>query len=319
MPKQFLEKVKYLCNRIHDVEWSGVLFYSLNGSIRDPKNLEIVLQDILPLDKGTKTFTSYDLDERYIDYVMDNPEVMEWNVGHIHSHNSMGVFFSHTDMEELYDNAPNHNMYLSLIVNNRMDFKAKVATIGVVTQPITYTLNDEKGETYNVSIKGKDKGEALFLYNCNVISEESVLDVPESFMDKVKALFVKKPKTTALGMGMGQQFRLFPEHEITKIEEDDSNEEEFIVYSILSQVCVGYEFKELEDILSHMQKRGIYGNTPVLDAFKEHLPQELTDLKDTQENVEIITGNVHYLVDYYAEEYKFLEKTRDWLGEILGI
>ena len=42
----------------------------------------------------------------------------QWKVGHIHSHNVMRVFFSGTDMDELHDNAPSHNFYVSLIVNN---------------------------------------------------------------------------------------------------------------------------------------------------------------------------------------------------------
>lgn len=51
-----------------------------------------------------------------------NEHLEECRIGHIHSHNTMGVFFSGTDWGELEDNAPNHNYYLSLIVNNFMDF-----------------------------------------------------------------------------------------------------------------------------------------------------------------------------------------------------
>jgi hypothetical protein len=44
-------------------------------------------------------FTSYDLDNRFIDYLMEDPKRMKFKVGHIHSHNIMSVFFSGTDME----------------------------------------------------------------------------------------------------------------------------------------------------------------------------------------------------------------------------
>lgn len=51
----------------------------------------------------------------------------------IHSHHNMTCFFSGTDMSELHDNAPNHNYYLSLIVNYKEDtgnnWCAKVAYV----------------------------------------------------------------------------------------------------------------------------------------------------------------------------------------------
>ena len=327
MPKQFSEKVKYLCNKIHDVEWSGVLFYSLNGSIKDPKNLEIILQDILPLDKGSKTYTSYDLDDRYVTYLMDNPEVMEWQVGHIHSHNTMSVFFSLTDQEELHENAENHNMYLSLIVNNRMEFKAKIGTIGIVSQSVVYSLNDEKGEEYSVARRSEEHKRLIFIYDCVINTEVDLNTVPESFMDKVKALFIKPKPVIAPTRQFpkeGHQFGMFsnrPANDLVSPILDDNeeadNEEEDIVFNILSQVCVGYVFEDLEDLLEHMDKRGIYGNTTILHAFQEQLPGEMNDLEDTQENLEIILGNVGWLVNSYAETFPFLSKTDEWLESII--
>ena len=37
MPLSILNKIKYLCKTIPNVEWSGVLFYSLKGSIKKPE------------------------------------------------------------------------------------------------------------------------------------------------------------------------------------------------------------------------------------------------------------------------------------------
>jgi hypothetical protein len=54
----------------------------------------------------------------------------------------MNVFFSGTDMGELNDNSPKHNIYLSLIVNNYLDMTAKLAFIG---KPYSYVCKDDKG------------------------------------------------------------------------------------------------------------------------------------------------------------------------------
>jgi proteasome lid subunit RPN8/RPN11 len=197
IPDDALNKIKYLCNKIADVEWSGVLFYTIEGSIKEPASMKVEIKDILPMDKGTSTFTEYNLDNRFVDYMMDNPEAMMWKVGHIHSHNTMAVFFSNTDMEELHDNSPNYDFYLSLIVNNFMDFKAKIATVGHANIPkiaAVYYANDENGEQYEI-----DKGDffvdkkQLYIYDCDITSNVEQIEVDEIFSKKVAHIMKPKP------------------------------------------------------------------------------------------------------------------------------
>jgi len=76
MPQKVLNQIKWLCKEIPKVEWSGILFYTIEGSIKDPKNLVVHLQDILPMKKGTATYTEYELDDSVVEYMMDN-ETME--------------------------------------------------------------------------------------------------------------------------------------------------------------------------------------------------------------------------------------------------
>ena len=33
-----MEKIHYLCSKISEVDWSGILLYSVKGSIKEPKN-----------------------------------------------------------------------------------------------------------------------------------------------------------------------------------------------------------------------------------------------------------------------------------------
>lgn len=90
MPEKVFNQIQYLCQQIAKVEWSGILFYKTEGSIQDPETYKIILEDILPLHKGTSTYTEYTFDERVIEYMEENEHLEECKMGHIHSHNTMG-------------------------------------------------------------------------------------------------------------------------------------------------------------------------------------------------------------------------------------
>lgn len=198
MPDEVLQKIKYLCSRIYADEWSGILFYSIEGTVQKPSEMKITLEDILPMDKGNKTYTEYEIDGRYVDYLMEDDSRMEWHMGHIHSHNTMPVFFSGTDMDELNDNSQCHNIYLSLIVNNFMEFCAKVAFVGEAeaeVNEIPYMAKDEEGNEYVIETsKFNLKKQKMFVYDCNVISEAEQILVEEGFAKQVSEIM--KPKTT---------------------------------------------------------------------------------------------------------------------------
>jgi len=212
MPKDILHKIKFLCKSIPKVEWSGILLYTVKGSIKNPKNMEILLKDIIPMQKGSSAYTEYNYNEkkrdtsgyedRMIDYFNDNPEAFEqdWKVAHIHSHNVMQVFFSGTDMGELEDNSVSHDFYLSLIVNNWMDFKAKVAfraTANAVI-PVEYQASDENGKSYKIEdVKIKVKKEKLFIYDCEIVSPEEKITIDETFKNSVAEIIEKANRPVA--------------------------------------------------------------------------------------------------------------------------
>ena len=198
MPLNVLHQVQYLCKTIPEVEWSGVLFYTTEGSISKPETFKITLKTILPLDKGTKGYTEYNLDDRFLDFIEEDfEERCTWKVGHIHSHNSMPVFFSGTDMAELNDNAPSHNFYLSLIVNNYMDFMAKVAFTAVAKRDIKqvpYQALDEEGKLYTINkadfVVDNTK---LFVYDCAIEAPLTKVETTEEFEKQVAKIMIPKP------------------------------------------------------------------------------------------------------------------------------
>lgn len=202
-----MEKIQYLCSRISAVEWSGILMYSVReGSIKDPNSLKIDIEDIIPMNKGTLAYTTYQYnrknykdpsknDDKHIDYVMKmsekNPSVMTWNIGHIHSHHSMLSYFSSTDIKELRDNSKHHNFYLSIVVNNRLDIVGKVAVYAEVKQEVkgVFKAKDEKGKDYVVTNKNIIIQEDFTtMYDCEIIKEDIVVRVDPWFVESVESI-----------------------------------------------------------------------------------------------------------------------------------
>jgi hypothetical protein len=150
-------------------EWSGLLFYKIEGSINKPESIVITPEFIHLMDIGSSTYTEYDMDETVLEAFDVYPDAMRLKMGHIHSHNTMGVFFSGTDMDELIDNSDGHHVYFSLIVNNAGDVDAKLAINIETEETITgsksvyYTIDDfngkpivqKKNEKYADTVKTK--------------------------------------------------------------------------------------------------------------------------------------------------------------------
>lgn len=175
-----MNQIKFLCREIPDEEWSGILFYSVEGTISDFTNMKVKIEHIFPMNKGTATFTEYSFNEDVVEYRMNHPESLSWKIGHIHSHNKMRVFFSGTDMEELEDNSPLHNYYLSLIVNNFMDTKAKISFLG---KSEGYKCINEKGEEYTLELEEPES--TMFTYDCDITTPENAISIEDEFKDRV--------------------------------------------------------------------------------------------------------------------------------------
>lgn len=90
MPEKVFNQIRYLCREIAKVEWSGVLYYKVEGSIKDPANMVLTLEEILPLHKGTSGYTEYEFGDAFVEHMMENEHLEDCKMGHIHSHNTMG-------------------------------------------------------------------------------------------------------------------------------------------------------------------------------------------------------------------------------------
>lgn len=94
IPQEVEAKIRHLCNRVHDVEWSGTLFYKVEGSL-DKGSLIATCVDIFVMDIGTGGYTEYNEAPDVISYMCEHPELLEEGVfeGLIHSHNNMAKQF----------------------------------------------------------------------------------------------------------------------------------------------------------------------------------------------------------------------------------
>ena len=88
IPKEVESKIRLLLNEIRNIEWSGVLFYNVEGNFEDG-SLKIICKDILPMDIGNSTYTEWNMNADVVSYIVDHPELVGCYQGLCHSHHSM--------------------------------------------------------------------------------------------------------------------------------------------------------------------------------------------------------------------------------------
>lgn len=181
IPADVEKKIRHLCNRVHSVEWSGTLFYTYSGTYEDG-TLEIRCVDIFPMDIGTSAYTEFDMSPDVIAYMTDHPELLDCQVGLIHSHNNMATFFSNTDLSTLREEGNDRNHFVSLIVNNEGTYTAAI-TRRIIERKVTNTTfsyktfdNIEKTGTRTTEVE-----EEVIAYNMLDIIKEG--EVVEPFLE----------------------------------------------------------------------------------------------------------------------------------------
>lgn len=125
IPTEVERKIRFVCQKVWDTEWSGTLFFTHEGSFEN-NDLVIRCVDIYIMDIGTKTYTEFDMNPDVIAYMCGNPELLNCQVGLIHSHNNISTFFSRTDTATLEEEGRDRNNFVSLIVNNAGTYTAAI-------------------------------------------------------------------------------------------------------------------------------------------------------------------------------------------------
>lgn len=278
IPVEVEKKIRFLCKNIWDVEWSGVLFYKVEGAFED-KSLTIRCVDLFQMDIGTSTYTEFNVSPDMATYMVDHPELLEEGIyqGLIHSHNNMATFFSNTDTATLSAEGNDMAHFVSLIVNNAGKYTAgitrKYKCVQTVSEKYTYpTWNGEVREgveTFDI------EEEKLEWFNLDIVFEDATDDFETEMMERIKEIKEAKKKVVTLMYG-GRNYPQYGNYgkAITPTKE------------------VGSTFPMDEDKY-YGEKRGWYD--PQKDKQDKQLPAKQGELpfdQPEEENVEIPYGVV---------------------------
>lgn len=137
IPDLVQKKIREWCYNFPTKEWSGTLFYTVDGSFED-NSLVITCKDIYVSDIGSAIYTEFDHNADIVTYQAMN-DLLDCYTGLIHSHNQMATFFSGTDRNTLIEEGMDMPHFLSLIVNNVGVYTAKITRrVSFQTSKITY-------------------------------------------------------------------------------------------------------------------------------------------------------------------------------------
>lgn len=155
------EKIRFLCARFPNNEYSGVLFYDYTGRFED-NSLVLTAKDFCLMDYGSAVYTEFDKSAEICNYMIEN-DLLGCQQGLMHSHDQMSTFFSGTDLNTLQEEGSDMNNFLSLIVNNAGQYTAaitrKVKHIPHVTETLEYEFFGEG----NINL-GTDEYDAIESY-----------------------------------------------------------------------------------------------------------------------------------------------------------
>jgi len=330
LSEKAFNKMKFLCENINKIEWSGCIVYSIEGSLTHRESIHIEVHDLIPLDKGSAAFTSYSFDERVLNFIVEN-NYLEYKIGHLHSHHTMNTFFSGTDLEEVNENSEFIKPYLSIIINNKYEFSCKLAFRLKVLGSSVYEYQDIDNnikETYT-----NDKDEYVAYYDCDVIIPKLSIN-DEEFMKQYENII--KPKPVAIVNKNYQNYKGYQGYQSTldlddwvnyntsygwegfndkSILVDDYPNEDFIAYVL--RLGIGLKNKEtLDDVFEDIDNLYIrdksflvesYAKT-IVDDFRIYVKDffKLNVVEDDflKQQIEMFTDTLYFNKDafYFIDE-----------------
>lgn len=200
-----LAYTNFLHYHVGSKEWSGILFYSVEGTIKDIPNMKFTASHMMLKDIGSSAYTEYSFDEDVLDFFDEFPETENMKMGHIHTHHNMKNFFSPTDMDELSDNSEHHNYYLSLIMSYDCQYSAKLAFRGSMAGS---KIKDEEGNEVEMG----NMGDKTILYVCDL---DIRFALPASLVNRYNGVLTeyeeakKKTYSTSQNYGSGYNYHRY--------------------------------------------------------------------------------------------------------------
>ncbi len=202
IPAEVERKIRFTCQKVWNTEWSGTLFFTYEGSFEN-NDLVIRCVDIYIMDIGTQAYTEFDMNPDVISYMCENPELLDCQMGLIHSHNNMSTFFSGTDTATLKEEGRDRNNFVSLIVNNAGSYTAAI-TRRIKSKQVMESVSYEffgDGEKQDTKEYVSDADEIEWFY-LKIENENETFSFPDMAarleeIKQAKAEKAKKVQTSA--------------------------------------------------------------------------------------------------------------------------
>ena len=194
IPEKVELKIRQACLLVPNIEWSGILFYSYTGKFED-KSLVIRCEDIYVMDIGNSGSTEFEMSPEVISYMSENPELLDCQLGLVHSHHNMSAFFSNTDLDTLLEEGKDRNHFVSLIVNNAGVYTAAITrkvTIKRTANDVIKYKTFEDNDVTETEVKIETK-EFIHYFNLNIKVEQSSID--NTFFNRINEIKNKKNNT----------------------------------------------------------------------------------------------------------------------------
>lgn len=151
-----------LCKKYPNLEWSGYCLHTVTGDLFQE---QVTIHGVYLMDVGSEGATDFKGNSDIATLLQENPSlndlIFEKNYRFfqckVHSHADMPVFHSQgkdADSGDLEDNSKNQDFYISLVVNNKMNFFAKICR-WVKSQKLSKTVQvnrNGKFESYTYEI-----------------------------------------------------------------------------------------------------------------------------------------------------------------------
>lgn len=159
-----------------NIEWSGYIYFTQEGSLEDPDNLKFHVKDFVVLNVDSAAYT--EINGSNADQIINLhdrvPELMEGSViqGILHTHHSMRTFFSGTDTNTLFEavSVLKFPLFLSVITNNALEIVAKIAVLGQQeSQILSYVVENNKYIIKPMT----SKSEVVYTFDCDIKIENN--------------------------------------------------------------------------------------------------------------------------------------------------
>jgi len=252
------------------------------------------------MDIGVGTYTEFTPDESIVDFYDKYPESVNQKWGMIHTHHSMNTFFSGTDTDELVSNAGSHNFYLSLIVNHKSDFCAKIGIVAEVELETKNTFTFSHGLSFK-NLMNNEKIEVK--KEKHLLTIDCIIEFEQDDFELTRYNSIKKAKEEAVAK---KTYSTYPAYKQFPFSEVDLGKGNKVKHFGQTSIYIPKTRNEIDGFLADLWSLSA-NNKKNLESVLEEINEEYEKNKD--QFLAIYFDGVESALDetYYKNFGKYLD------------